>query len=46
MRPTLYLFLLGLGAAGAGAAGSPLLNRAVGQWLAEGNHWAFTVRVR
>ena len=46
MRITSYLFLLGLGAAGAGAAGSPLLNRVVGQWLAEGNHWAFTVRVR
>ncbi len=28
------------------AAGPPLLGRAAEKWLAEGNHWAFTVHVR
>ena len=46
MRLTLLLFLLGVAAVSAGAAGSPLLNRAAAPWLAEGNRWAFTVRVR
>lgn len=46
MRPILTLILLSLGGVSAGAAGSPLLNRAAGPWLGEGNRWAFTVRVR
>ena len=46
MRLFLILFLSGLALAGPEAAGSPLLNRAAEKWLAEGNHWAFTVRVR
>jgi len=46
MRPTLILFLFGLGAISAEAAGSPLLNRAAAKWLAEGNRWAFTMQVR
>lgn len=46
MRPILILFLLSLGVVSAGAGGSPLLNRAAGPWLGEGNRWAFMVRVR
>ena len=46
MRPILTLIFLSLGVVSAGAAGSPLLNRAAGPWLGEGNRWAFTVRVR
>jgi len=40
------LFLLGVGAASAGASGSPLLTRAAEKWESEANHWAFTVLVR
>ena len=46
MRLFLILFLGGLALAGPEAAGSPLLNRAAEKWLVEGNHWAFTMRVR
>ena len=46
MRLTWILLLLGAAAVSAGAAGSPLLNRATAPWLGEGNRWAFKVRVR
>jgi hypothetical protein len=46
MRLFLILLLGGAVLAGPEAAGSPMLNRAAEKWLAEGNHWAFTVRVR
>lgn len=46
MRSTLAIFLFCAWLARSEAAGSPLLNRAAEKWLAEGNHWAFTVRVR
>jgi hypothetical protein len=46
MRYFLILFFLGLAAIPAGAAGSPVLNRAAEKWLAEGNRWAVTMQVR
>ncbi len=46
MRLILTLIFLGLATLPAGAAGSPLLNRAAEKWLAEGNRWAFTMQVR
>ena len=46
MRLAFLLFLFCAALARAEAAGSPLLNRAAEKWLAEGDHWAFTVLVR
>lgn len=46
MRLLLTVFLLVLSVAPAVRAMSPLLTRAAEKWQTEGNHWAFTVRVR
>jgi hypothetical protein len=46
MRLSFSLFLFSAVLARSEAAGPPLLGRAAEQWLAEGNHWAFTVHVR
>jgi len=46
MRLNLFILLFCLGLCRAGAANSPLLNRAMEKWMDEGDHWAFTMRVR
>ncbi len=47
MRLIFFIFLVSLGLGlRANAGSSPLLNRAAEPWLAEGDHWAFTVQVK
>ena len=46
MKPGLLVLLLSLLFSRAGAAGSPLLNRAAEKWMAEADRWAFTMEVR
>lgn len=46
MNSFLRGLLLCLLFARAGAAGSPLLNRAAEKWMAEADRWAFTMQVR
>lgn len=47
MRLIFFIFLVSLGLClRVNAGSSPLLNRAAQPWLAEADHWAFTVQVK